>query len=41
MEDVYRGAGAVAARVELPDGASEQDRLLAAFGRHPAWTSGR
>ena len=40
MEDIYRGAGAVGPRVELPDGASEQDRLLGAFGRDPAWTPG-
>jgi uncharacterized protein (TIGR03086 family) len=36
-EDMYRQAGAVAAKVTVPDGASEQDRLLGAFGRDPAW----
>lgn len=33
----YRSGGLVDAAVELPDGAGEQDRLLAAFGRDPAW----
>lgn len=36
-EQLYRGAGQVAARPALPDGASAQDRLLAAFGRDPGW----
>jgi uncharacterized protein (TIGR03086 family) len=37
QEAGYRAVGAIGARVELPDGASEQDRLIAAFGRNPAW----
>jgi uncharacterized protein (TIGR03086 family) len=37
-EPLYRSGGAIAARVEVADGASEQDRLIAAFGRDPAWT---
>jgi uncharacterized protein (TIGR03086 family) len=37
-EEVYRGAGAIASRVELPPGASRQDRLIASFGREPAWS---
>jgi uncharacterized protein (TIGR03086 family) len=36
-EDSYRNAGLVGPRVEVPPEASEQDRLLAAFGRDPAW----
>jgi hypothetical protein len=36
-EDAYRGSGAVGERVEVPAGASDQDRLLAAFGRDPRW----
>lgn len=36
-EELYRGAGAVADRPPLPGDASEQDRLLAAFGRDPRW----
>lgn len=39
-EELYRGAGAVADRVELAAGASEQDRLLAGFGRDPRWRLG-
>jgi uncharacterized protein (TIGR03086 family) len=35
--DDYRAAGAIGPRVEVPDGAGEQDRLIAAFGRDPAW----
>jgi hypothetical protein len=41
MEDIYRGAGVVGPRVDLSAGASEQDQLLGAFGRDPAWTPGR
>jgi uncharacterized protein (TIGR03086 family) len=37
-EETYRGAGAVATRVELPHDASRQDRLIASFGRDPAWS---
>jgi uncharacterized protein (TIGR03086 family) len=35
-EDLYRAAGVIGPRVALPDGASEQDRLLAAMGRDPS-----
>jgi len=38
-EEGYRQAGAVGPRVGLPDGASAQDRLIAAFGRDPAWSA--
>jgi uncharacterized protein (TIGR03086 family) len=34
-EDMYRGAGVIADRVDVPADASAQDRLLAAFGRNP------
>jgi uncharacterized protein (TIGR03086 family) len=34
-EELYRGAGIIAPRVDLPADASDQDRLLAAFGRDP------
>jgi uncharacterized protein (TIGR03086 family) len=34
-EEAYRSSGAIGPRAELPAGASEQDRLLAAFGRDP------
>ena len=34
-EDSYRGSGAIGPRVEVPADPSEQDRLLAAFGRDP------
>jgi uncharacterized protein (TIGR03086 family) len=33
LEDAYRGAGAIAARPAVPDGADAQTRLLAMFGR--------
>jgi uncharacterized protein (TIGR03086 family) len=33
MEDAYRGAGAIAERPPVPDGADAQTRLLAMFGR--------
>ncbi len=36
--EVYSGAGVVAAPVEVPPGSSAQDRLIASFGRDPAWT---
>jgi len=36
-EDLYRQVGAVGPRVEVPADAGEQDRLIAAFGRDPAW----
>ncbi len=38
-EELYRKAGVIGPRVEVPEGADEQDRLLAAFGRDPAWTA--
>jgi uncharacterized protein (TIGR03086 family) len=38
-EDLYRRAGAVGDRVEVPETAGEQDRLIAAFGRDPAWSA--
>jgi uncharacterized protein (TIGR03086 family) len=34
-EDMYRGAGIVGPRSDVPADASAQDRLLAAFGRDP------
>jgi hypothetical protein len=33
MEDAYRGAGAIAGRPPVPDGADAQTWLLAMFGR--------
>ncbi|GAA1417580.1 TIGR03086 family metal-binding protein [Catellatospora coxensis] len=36
-EHAYRGAGVIGPRIDLPDGSDPQDRLLAAFGRDPAW----
>src|SRR5438874_438060 len=33
LEDAYRGAGAIAERQPIPDGADAQTRLLAMFGR--------
>jgi uncharacterized protein (TIGR03086 family) len=38
-EDLYRQSGAIGPRVELPEPAGEQDELLAAFGRDPAWSA--
>jgi uncharacterized protein (TIGR03086 family) len=35
-EALYRGGGAIGPRVEVPAEASDQDRLIAAFGRDPA-----
>ena len=35
---LYRGAGAVAAAVPVRDPASPLDRLVASFGRDPAWS---
>ena len=37
-EHLYRQSGAIGPAAEVPPTASEQDRLLAAFGRNPAWT---
>jgi uncharacterized protein (TIGR03086 family) len=38
-EEGYRGAGAVGPAVDVGEDASAQDRLLASFGRDPAWQS--
>jgi uncharacterized protein (TIGR03086 family) len=35
-EDAYRSAGAIGPRVNLPASATDQDRLIAAFGRDPS-----
>jgi uncharacterized protein (TIGR03086 family) len=37
-EEAYRAGGAIAAAVSVPADARTQDRLIAAFGRDPAWT---
>jgi uncharacterized protein (TIGR03086 family) len=37
-EELYRRGGAIGARVAVASDASEQDRLIAAFGRDPAWS---
>ncbi|NJC72406.1 TIGR03086 family protein [Planosporangium thailandense] len=37
--EVYRHAGLIGPVVELPAPTGEQDQLLAAFGRDPAWSS--
>jgi uncharacterized protein (TIGR03086 family) len=39
-EELFRTWGVIGPRVELPSGASAQDRLLAGFGRDPAWRPG-
>jgi len=39
VEDAYRSSGAIGPRVGVPAGAGDQDRLIAAFGRDPAWTA--
>lgn len=36
-EEAYRRGGAIGPRVRVPAAASDQDRLLAAFGRDPNW----
>jgi uncharacterized protein (TIGR03086 family) len=36
-EEGYRRSGAIAERVEVGPDASDQDRLIAAFGRDPGW----
>jgi uncharacterized protein (TIGR03086 family) len=36
-EDAYRGAGAIGPALPVGEDASAQDRLLASFGRDPAW----
>lgn len=38
-EELYRGAGAIAERVDVGPNASPQERLLASFGRDPAWSA--
>jgi uncharacterized protein (TIGR03086 family) len=38
-EEMYRNGGAVAARVPLPGDAGAAEKLLAAFGRDPAWSA--
>jgi uncharacterized protein (TIGR03086 family) len=38
QEEAYRGSGAVGPRVDVPASATEQDRLIGAFGRDPAWS---
>jgi uncharacterized protein (TIGR03086 family) len=37
--EMYRHAGVIGPAIDLPEPVSEQDRLLAAFGRDPAWSS--
>ena len=37
-EDLYRRAGAIGPAVDVPATAGPQERLLAAFGRDPAWS---
>jgi uncharacterized protein (TIGR03086 family) len=36
-EDAFRGAGAIGPAVPVGEAASAQDRLIASFGRDPAW----
>ncbi len=36
-EEQYRQAGVIGPRAEVPAGADEQERLVAAFGRRPGW----
>jgi hypothetical protein len=38
VEDAYRSSGAIGPRVAVPASASDQDRLLGAFGRDPDWS---
>jgi len=38
-EEVYRQMGAIGPRVDVPSSASEQDRLIGAFGRDPGWAA--
>jgi uncharacterized protein (TIGR03086 family) len=35
-EELYRGAGAIGPRVDVPAGAGDADQLIAAFGRDPS-----
>lgn len=39
-EESYRSSGAIGPRAPVPDRATEQDRLIAAYGRHPRWRPG-
>jgi hypothetical protein len=39
-EELYRQGGAIGPRVAVPADGDEQDRLLAVFGRDPAWSAG-
>jgi len=36
-ERAYRDAGSIGPRMDVPEDATEQDKLLAAFGRDPSW----
>jgi hypothetical protein len=36
--ELYRHAGVIGPAVDLPEPVGEQDRLLAVFGRDPAWS---
>jgi uncharacterized protein (TIGR03086 family) len=38
-EELFRDAGLIGPRIDLPTPAGKQDRLLAAYGRDPAWSS--
>lgn len=38
-ERAYRESGAIGPRVDVPASASEQDRLIGAFGRNPDWAA--
>jgi hypothetical protein len=39
MEDVIRASGQFGVRVEVPDGADTQTRLLGFIGRDPFWSA--
>ncbi len=39
-EDAYRDSGLIGPRVAVPADAGEQDRLIGASGRDPAWSAG-
>jgi hypothetical protein len=41
MEQVIRSSGQYGARVEVPDDADPQARLLGFIGRDPCWTPAR
>lgn len=40
-QGLYQQGGLIRSQVEVPADATEQDRLIAAFGRDPAWASAR